>query len=183
MRVAVWNIRLLPKVGQSHRSLEILLYYSHPSSWTLIRNSLLLLLCCALSRMLLLRTCLSIPIHTNAQAHEYNTFVPILSFFSRCLFLLCDDDDSTSTRVVIHEFSFQQAIIESSSPVLDFFEELLQSARCEDFVKLLDPIILLLYYAFFFFSFLSCALEKVAWKEFYNAHGRQCISSAMPIET
>lgn len=32
--------------------------------------------------------------------------VPILSFFSQCLFLLCDDD-STSTRVVIHEFSFQ----------------------------------------------------------------------------
>jgi len=111
MRVVVWNIRLLPQVGQSHRSLEILLYYSHPSSWTLIRSSLLLLLrllrlCCALSRMLLLRTCFSIPIHTNAQAHEYNTFVPILSFFSQCLFLLCDDD-STSTRIVIHEFSFQ----------------------------------------------------------------------------
>lgn len=109
MRSVVWNIRLLPQVGQSHRSLEILLFCSHPSSWTLIRNSLLLLLlllCCALSRMLLLRTCLSIPIHTNAEAHEYNTFVPILSFFSQCLFLLCDDD-STSTRVVIHEFSFQ----------------------------------------------------------------------------
>jgi hypothetical protein len=88
MRVVVWNIRLLPQVGQSHRSLEILLFYSHPSSWTLIRNSLLLLLlCCALSRMLLLRTCLSIPIHTNAQAHEYNTsFQYFLSLASVCFY-------------------------------------------------------------------------------------------------
>jgi hypothetical protein len=72
----------------------------------LLSATLLFFFCVALSLECCCCALLSIPIHTNAQAHEYNTFVPILSFFSQCLFLL-SDEESTSTRVVIHEFSLQ----------------------------------------------------------------------------